>query len=141
MAKKPDKPVYSFVRKGKILVPELDYDLRALDGVAEGQRVRVDIRQWRNLDRLKAYWCTLQDCIDATGCAPSKEALDAYVRPAVGFVDAIRLASGHFVGVGRPINTRECDEPEMIAFFQSVEELLAREFGFVSERGETARAA
>jgi hypothetical protein len=34
---------------------------------------------------------------------------------------------------------RECDEPEMIAFFQSVEELLAKEFGFVSE--QKARAA
>jgi hypothetical protein len=73
------------------------------------------------------------------GARLSKEALDAYVRPAVGFVEAIRLASGHFVGVGRPINTRECDEPEMIAFFQSVEELLAKEFGYVSE--QKARAA
>ena len=115
-------------------MPCMEYDLRALDGVAEAQRIKLEIRQWRNMDRLRAYWATLQDCIDATGCAPSKEALDAYVRPAVGFVDAIRLSSGHFVGVARPINTRECDEPEMIAFFASVEELLAREFGFVSER-------
>lgn len=141
MAKKPEKPVYAFIRRGNYLVPEMDYDLHALDGVMQGQRVKLEVKQWRNLDRLKAYWCTLQDCIDATGCAPSKEALDAYVRPAVGFVDAIRLSSGHFVGVGRPINTRQCDEPEMIAFFEAVNELLAREFGFVSERGATAENA
>jgi hypothetical protein len=134
MTKKPEKPVYAFVRRGDGLFPEMDFDRQALDGIAQGQRVKLDIRQWRNLDRLRAYWATLQDCIDATGCAPTKEALDAYVRPAVGFVDAIRLQSGHFVGVGRPINTRQCDEPEMIAFFKSAEELLAREFGFVSER-------
>jgi hypothetical protein len=134
MAKKPEKPVYAFIRRGRTLVPEMDYDAHALDGVAEGQRVKVDVKQWRNLDRLRAYWATLQDCVDATGCAPSKEALDAYIRPAVGFVDAIRLQSGHFVGVGRPINTRECDEPEMIAFFMSVEAKLAEDFGYVSER-------
>lgn len=134
MARKPEKPVYSFIRKGNSLVPEMEYDVQALDGVAQGQRVRADIRQWRNLDRLRAYWATLQDCINATGCAPSKEALDAYIRPAVGFVSAIRLANGHMVGVPRPINTRECDEPEMIAFFQAAEELLARDFGYVNER-------
>lgn len=138
MAKKPEKPVYAFCRHGNTLIPEFEYDLHALDGVAQGQRVKVEIKQWRNLSRLRAYWATLQDCVDATGCAPSKEALDAYVRPAVGFVDAIRLASGHFVGVGRAINTSECDEPEMIAFFASVEELLAREFGYVSQKREAA---
>lgn len=141
MSKKPEKPVYAFVLRGSALVPEMAYDSQCLAGIAQGQRVKVEIRNWRNLDRLRAYWATLQDCIDATGCAPSKEALDAYVRPAVGFVDAIRLASGHFVGVGRPINTRECDEPEMIAFFESVNELLAREFGFVPEPRTTQRAA
>jgi hypothetical protein len=138
MARKTDKPVYAFIRRGNSLVPEMAYDLRALDGVANGQRVKLDVKQWRNLDRLRAYWATLQDCVDATGCAPSKEALDAYVRPAVGYVDAIRLKSGHFVGVARPINTRDCEEPEMIAFFESVTELLAREFGFVAEPQERA---
>lgn len=134
MAKRPEKPVYAFCRRGNALIPEMEYDSHALDGIAQGQRVRLDIKQWRNLDRLRAYWATLQDCIDATGCAPSKEALDAYIRPAVGFVSAIRLANGHMVGVPRPINTRECDEPEMVAFFHAAEELLAREFGYVSER-------
>lgn len=138
MARKPEKPVYAFIRRGNSLVPEMDYDLRALDGVANGQRVKLELKQWRNLDRLRAYWATLQECVDATGCAPSKEALDAYIRPAVGFVDAIRLKSGHFVGVGRPINTRECDEPEMIAFFAAVEQKLAEEFGFAPEHRSAA---
>lgn len=35
MAKKPDKPVYSFIRRGRTLVPEMDYDAHVLDGVAE----------------------------------------------------------------------------------------------------------
>ena len=132
MTKRRDKPVYAFVRRGDCLIPEMAYDLQALDGVAQGQKVKVEIKQWRNMDRLAAYWCMLQDCIDATGCAPSKEALDGYIRPAVKFVDTIRLANGFLVGVPRAINTRECDEPEMIAFFNAATELLAREFGYVA---------
>lgn len=141
MAKKPEKPVYAFIRRGNYLVPEMDYDQQALEGIAQGQKVRLEIKQWRNLDRLKAYWATLQDCIDATGCAPSKEALDAYIRPAVKFVDTIRLANGYLVGIPRAINTRQCDEPEMIAFFDAASELLAREFGYVAPERERRQAA
>ena len=132
------KPVYAFRRRGNTLVADMDFDLRALEGVKEGQKVKLEVKQWRNLDRLRAYWATLRDCVDATGCAPTAEALDAYVRPAVGHVDVIRLANGQMVGIPRPINTRKCDEPEMIAFFQAAEELLTREFGFVSERKDIA---
>lgn len=138
MAKGKDKPVYKFIRKGNALYPEMDIDLRALDGIAQGQGVRVEIGQWRNLDRLRAYWCTLQDCVDATGCAPHKEALDAYLRPAVGHCEYVRLANGTYQAVPRAINTRDCDEPEMIAFFLAAEERLASEFGFVSERKSAA---
>jgi len=132
MSKRPEKPVYAFIRHGNSLRPEMQYDMQALVGIEQGQRVKLEIRQWRNMDRLRAYWATLQDCIDATGCSPSKEALDAYIRPAVKFVDTIRLANGFLVGVPRAINTRECDEPEMIAFFEAASELLARDFGYVA---------
>lgn len=140
MAKRAEKPVYAYIRRGDTFVPEMEYDKQAMDGIAEGQRVKLEVRQWRNFDRLRAYWATLQDCVDATGCAPSKEALDAYIRPAVKFVDTVRLANGYMVGVPRAINTRECDEPEMIRFFEAATELLAREFGFVAPEREPANA-
>lgn len=127
-----DKPVFAFIRRGNALVPELDYDLSALDGIAQGQRIKLEIKQWRNLDRLRAYWATLRDCVNATGCAPSPEALDAYIRPAVGFIDMVHVR-GQWVPVARHINTSQCDEPEMIAFFERVNERLASDFGFVSE--------
>lgn len=131
MAKKKDRPVYAFVRRGNHLVPEMEYDLQALEGIAQGQKVRLELKQWRNMDRLAAYWCMLHDCVQATGCAPSKEALDSYIRPAVNYVDTIRLANGFLVGVPRAINTSECEEPEMIAFFNAATELLAKTFGYV----------
>jgi hypothetical protein len=131
---KRDKPPYKFIFNGKGLVPEMEYDWQALEGLQIGQGVKVEIGQWRNLSRLRAYWATLQDCINATGCAPHKEALDAYLRPAVGHCDFIRMPNGQFSAVPRAINTKDCDEPEMIAFFQAVEERLAKDFGFVSEK-------
>lgn len=133
MAKR-DRAPYKFIFTGKSLVPEMEYDRQSLAGLTVGQGVKVEILQWRNMDRLRAYWATLQDCIDATGCAPHKEALDAFLRPAVGHCDFVRLSNGTFQAVPRPINTKDCDEPEMIAFFLAVEEVLARQFGFVSDR-------
>lgn len=133
MAKK-DKPPYKFIFDGRALVPEMDFDRQALLGLVVGQSVKVEIGQWRSLDRLRAYWATLQDCVEATGCAPHKEALDAYLRPAVGHCDFIRMPNGSFQAVPRAINTKDCDEPEMIAFFQAVEERIAKDFGFVSEK-------
>lgn len=85
---KKDKPPYKFIFDGRGLVPEMEFDRQALAGLHVGQGVKVEIGQWRNLDRLRAYWATLNDC----------------------------------------------DEPEMIAFFLAVEERLAKDFGFVSER-------
>jgi hypothetical protein len=128
-----DKPVYAFIRKGNTLVPEMEMDLAAVQGIQEGQRVIVDIKHGRNLARLRAYWAQLQECIDATGCAPSKEALDAYIRTAVGFIEMVHV-NGQWVPVPRHINTSQCEEPEMIAFFDKVNERLASDFGFVSER-------
>ena len=128
-----DKPVYAFIRKGNTLVPEMEMDLAAVQGVQEGQRVIVDIKHGRNLARLRAYWAQLQECIDATGCAPSKESLDAYIRTAVGFIEMVHV-NGRWVPVPRHINTSQCEEPEMIAFFDKVNERLASDFGFVSER-------
>jgi hypothetical protein len=134
MAKKPEKPVFSFVRKGNCLVPETGYDIRALDGVANGQRVRLDIREWRNLDRLKAYWSLLHDAVEATGKTISAEKLHEVIKLETGLVDLIRLPTGMTVAIPASVAFDKMDEPAFIAFFQAAEEWLARVYGFVSER-------
>lgn len=135
MAKKPEKPVYSFIRKGNALVPELDYDCRALDGIAQGQRVRVDIREWRNLDRLKAYWSMLHDVVAATGAnGLTAERLHEVAKLQNGCVDVVMLPSGMPVAIPSSIALDKMTEPEFIAFFQKVEAWLAETYGWVSER-------
>jgi hypothetical protein len=138
MAKRPDKPVYSFIRRGNSLVPEMDYDLRALDGVANGQRVRLDVKEWRNLDRLRAYWSLLHEAVSATGMSISAEKLHEVIKLETGLVDLIALPNGMKVAIPSSIALDRMSEPEFIAFFQSAEEFLARVYGFVSERSEAA---
>ncbi|TRD03828.1 hypothetical protein FJV76_14430 [Mesorhizobium sp. WSM4303] len=138
MAKKSEKPVYSFIRKGNGLFPEMAYDLRALDGVANGQRVRLDIREWRNLDRLKAYWSLLHDAVEATGKTLSAEKLHEVIKLETGLVDLIRLPNGMTVAIPASVALDKMSEPEFIAYFQSAEEWLARVYGFVSEREQAA---
>jgi len=135
MAKKPDKPVYSFVRKGNHLVPELDYDTHALDGIAQGQRVRVEIREWRNLERLKAYWAMLHDVVAATGANRlTAERLHEVLKLHNGCVDVVMLPNGQPVAIPSSIALDKMSEPEFVAFFQKAEEWLAETYGYVSER-------
>ena len=74
MAKK-DKPVYGFMRKVNFLVPAMAFDLLAIECIAEGELVKVEIQQFRNVQSHRAYWATLQDVIDACGLEYNSEKL------------------------------------------------------------------
>ena len=134
MAKKPEKPVYAFIRKGNALVPEMAHDARALEGIAQGERVRVDIRQWRNVARHRGYWAMLSDVIDATDCALTPERLHEVLKLETGVVDLIRLPNGMKVALPGSISFEKMTEAEFIAFFQRAEAWLAETYGFVNER-------
>jgi hypothetical protein len=133
MSKRRDRPIFSFIRKGNGLFPEMGYDLRALDGVANGQRVRVEIKQWRNVDRLRAYWAMLHDVVAATDCAVSAEKLHEVLKLETGCVDLVRLPSGMTVAIPASIALERMSEPEFIEFFKRAEEWLARTYGYVPE--------
>jgi len=138
MAKRPEKPVYSFLRKGGSLVPEMEYDARALDGIAEGQRVKVDIREWRNLGRLRSYWLMLHQVVSATGAnGLSAERLHEVAKLQNGCVDVVLLPSGQPVAIPASIALDRMSEPEFIEFYQKVEEWIAKTYGYQPQ----ARAA
>lgn len=124
-----DEQPYAFIRKGNALVPEMDIDLSALDGVAEGQRVRLSIKQWRNLSRLRAYWAMLRDCISATECAANVTLLHAEIKLNVGLVERVRF-KGHVVEIPASIAIEAMKEDDMIAYFASAERYLAEAYGY-----------
>jgi hypothetical protein len=132
--KTKDAPVYAFIRKGNSLIPEFAYDCAALDGIVQGQRVKVSIDHWRSRDRLRAYWATLSDCVKATECAANAKALHAYVKLQCGIVDVIRLADGTEFAVPGSIAIEEMNEADMQAYFLAAERFMASEYGFVAER-------
>ncbi len=134
MAKKPEKPVYAFVRRGNALVPEMAHDLRALDGIAQGQRVRLEIKEWRNVDRHRAYWAMLGDVVSATDCALSPERLHEVLKLETGVVDLVQLPTGYKVAIPGSIAFDKMSEAEFIAFFGRAQEWLAATYGYVREQ-------
>ncbi len=131
MAKK-EKPTYAFVRQGNRLVPEMDFDTHALDGIAQGERVKVNIGQFRNNPRLRAYWQMLQDVLDATDCAPSAEKLHEVIKLETGHVDLVRVGT-MTVAIPGSIAFDKISEAEMVKFFREAEMFLARHYGWARE--------
>lgn len=138
MAKKPEKPVYAFIRKGNALYPELDFDARALDGIANGQRVRIEVKEFRNAARARAYWAMLGDVIDATGCNLSPERLHEVVKLETGCIELVQLPNGMKVALPGSIAFDKMQEAEFVAFFNAAEEWLAATYGYVNERRQAA---
>ncbi|MGB3388990.1 MAG: hypothetical protein WBA88_13485 [Pseudaminobacter sp.] len=138
MAKRPEKPVFCFIRKGNVLAPEMSFDLRALDGVANGQRVKIEVKEFRNLGRHRAYWAMLQEVIDATDCALSAERLHEVLKLETGVVDLIRLPTGMTVAIPGSIAFDKMAEDEFVAFFAKAQQWLAETYGWVSEREQAA---
>lgn len=138
MTKKPEKPVFAFVRRGNALVPEMAFDARALEGIAQGERVRFEIRQWRNVDRHRAYWAMLSDVIAATECALSPERLHEVIKLETGVVEFVRLPNGMKVALPGSISFDKMAEREFVAFFQAAERWLAETYGYVNEREQAA---
>lgn len=140
MAKRPEKPVYGFRRKGNSLVPDMDHDMRALESIAQGELVRVDIRQWRNVGRHRAYWMMLSEVVDATEAALTPERLHEVLKLETGVIELIRLPTGISVAIPGSIAFEKMDEDEFVKFFESAKRWLAETYGYVApERG--ARAA
>ena len=137
MAKKKEAPIYAFIRRGYGLVPEMQYDMAALDGIAFGQRVKVEIKEWRNLNRLRAYWKTLSEAIESTECAANVRALHEAIKMGTGIVERIQVAD-HTMTVPGSIDFDRMTESEMIAFFQSAERWLAEQIGWVQEEREAS---
>src|SRR5690554_4186416 len=127
---KKERPVYAFVRRGDHLVPEMEFDRRALDGVAEGQRVRLELKEFRNVARHRLYWSMLSDVIAATDCALSPERLHDLVKLETGLVELVALPTGMKVALPGSIAFDKISEAEFVEFFNRAVEWLALTYGY-----------
>lgn len=129
MAKR-ERPTYAFIRRGNTLVPEMDFDARALDGVANGQRVKVEIKEFRNSARHRLYWAMLGDVIGATDCALSPERLHDLVKLETGLVELVSLPNGMKVALPGSIAFDKVSEEEFVTFFNRAVEWLSLTYGY-----------
>ena len=137
MAKKPEKPVYAFRRRGNALVPDMDMDARALEGIAEGQLVRADIKEFRSLPRLRAYWAMLDEVVAATECAASAERLHEAMKLELGIVDLVKVGT-MTVAIPGSIAFDKFTEAEMAEYFRIAEKWLAEKYGYVRQERDAA---
>lgn len=140
MAKKPEKPVYSFMRVNNMLIANLEYDLRALDGIANGQSVSVEIKEFRNRGRHRAYWMMLSEVVAATECTLTIERLHDVVKLETGLIEIISLPNGMKVALPGSIAFDKIGEAEFVKFFESAERWLSETYGYVPKE-KPARAA
>ena len=139
MSKKRDRAVYAFIRKGTSLVPEMEYDARALDGINQGQRVRIEIKEFRNLDRHRAYWAMLHEVVSATECALTPERLHDVIKLEAGLIEHVRLPNGFMVALPGSIAFDKVSEAEFVAFFEAAKRWLAVTFDYAPvDRSEAA---
>lgn len=131
MAKKERRPI-CMVKRGTHLVPDMQMDADALEGIAQGERVRVEIGQWRSTPRLRAYWAMLNEVVKATDCAPSAEKLHEVIKLETGHVDLVRVGK-MTVAIPGSIAFDKISEAEMVKFFREAEMFLARHYGWSGE--------
>ena len=133
MAKKPEKPAYAFQRVNNSLVPEMSFDLAALDGIAQGERVQIQIKQWRNSGRNRAYWSILSDVVAACGLTLTPEKLHEVLKLENGVIELVRLPTGMTVAIPGSISFEKMTEQEFVDFFRKAEAWLAETYGWVRE--------
>ncbi|MBW3095677.1 DUF1367 family protein [Pseudohoeflea coraliihabitans] len=126
---KRDKPVYGFIRKGNALVPEMDMDLHALDGVKQGQLVKVEVKNFRHGKKHRLYWQTLHKVVEATECAPTARHLHEALKMELGFHVPVRLKSGMTILVPDSTAFDKMDEAEFTAFFENAIRHMSMAFG------------
>lgn len=131
MAKR-EQPTFAFIRRGDALIPEMEMDRRALDGVAQGQRVKVEIKEFRSLPRLRAYWAMLHEVVAATECAASAERLHEAMKLELGIVDLVKVGT-MTVAIPGSIAFDRMTEAEMAEYFDIAQRFLAEKYGYAPE--------
>jgi hypothetical protein len=137
MAKGKEATPVHLVRRGLALVPELDMDAAVIEAIPQGHSVRVEIKQHRSHDRLRAYWATLHEVVKATECAVTAERLHEAMKLELGIVDLVKVGR-LTVAIPGSIAFDKMTESEMAEYFQIAERWLAATYGYVPKEREKA---
>ncbi|WP_418460417.1 DUF1367 family protein [Brucella intermedia] len=107
--------------------------MAALDSIRNGELVKVEIKQFRNVSRHRAYWAMVQEVVDGYGLNYSADRLHEIIKLETGVVDLVRLPDGLKVQLPGSISFDKMSEAEFQAFFKKAEKWLAETYGYVRE--------
>ncbi|MDR9777248.1 hypothetical protein RJJ65_32335 [Rhizobium hidalgonense] len=137
MAKKSESPpIYAF-RRGDCLIGEMNADRERIAEIAEGERIRIEVRTGRIPKRLAFYFAFIREVRKATGCAPTDKAFHQAIKLETGFTEDV-IFRGHIIKVPASVSFEEMDEQTFGAFLQEALAFIAREYGIVPEDVERA---
>jgi hypothetical protein len=130
MARRKSEKEYAIFRK-------VDGALRPANRKAEevmatikefNERV-VEIRNPRNLDRLRAYWAYLRDATEACGLV-SVDVLHDDIKVALGYVDSVVYSDGTVRIFPKSIAMDQMPEEDFIAYFRAAQHHIAEAYHF-----------
>jgi hypothetical protein len=138
MAKSEAPPIFVH-RQGDKLAGEMQMDRDAIAKFKAGDRIKVQLSTGRSPAKLRLYWSFLAKVIEATGAAPSAEALHELVKLETGFTTPIKV-KGYTVLVPRSIAFGSMSEQEFDLFLMNSFAFIAETFGVTPEQvfGEAA---
>ena len=132
--KSSEKEPAIFIKHHGGLMPNSDGALDLLRTIPLDKEVFVEIRHYRNVKALKAYWAMLRDCIDSTGCTTNVEALHKAVKIGLGYVDHVTATDKNGVVTvsvyPASIALNEMPDAEFKRYFDEVKRYLAENHGF-----------
>lgn len=132
MAKKDEKPEFYCVRKGRVLEPEMEADLKALEAFPQGQRIKVTLSTGRVPSRLRFYWSFLHKVVEATEATPDVESLHTLIKMETGYVVPARV-KGYIINLPRSISFASMTEDEFSRFLEGAIKFIASSFGITPE--------
>lgn len=132
MAKNEQPPLY-MLRRGDKLIPEMQLDRELLQRFSEHDRIKVTLHTGRSPSRLRWYFAFLQKVIDATECAPSKEALHDVIKLHTGLVTPV-MVKGFTVAVPKSVSFSSMGEEEFNEYLAKAVKWVSETYGITPEQ-------
>lgn len=115
-----------FYRLGKTLVPADEESEAALQPIAQGEAILVQLKRERNLRFHKKYWALIDLIFRNQEKFPTKNHMHVAVKLAAGWFDPYVMLDGTTVYVPRSIAFSAMDESEFTQFYGEAVEAIIR---------------
>jgi hypothetical protein len=120
-----ERPPILVQRRGEFLVPCGPTDGERIRDLPAGKALRIEVRQPRRSNpQLRLYWAMLSLVCDNLAEPLPVEALHAWIKMRLGYVNEIKLRTGEIVQVPGSIAFDKMDHATFTGFMTAAKELI-----------------